>query len=677
MAVDIGGTFTDLVLTERGRVVATDKILTTTDDPARGVVAGVEGLLADLDAGSVADVVHGTTLVSNSLIERKGAVTGLITTEGFRDVLESGREQRYDLYDLFLEMPAPLVPRQRRWGVKERVLASGLVDQPLERDSLADVVAAAQQAEVDAIAVCLLHSYRNPEHELAIRELLEKRLPGVAVTISSEVSPEIGEYQRVSTTVANAFVLPVVSQYLGSLEHSLEEIGIRGPLRIMLSTGGLVATETAQRFPVRLLESGPAAGVLGAAFLGAANADRPVMAFDMGGTTAKAALVESGNPLIANEFEAARVYRFTKGSGLPIRLPVIDMIEIGAGGGSIARVGPFGLPKVGPDSAGSDPGPVCYGLGGSHPTVTDADLVLGYLDARYFLGGEMDLDIEAARIALGELGEQMGFSPEETAGAVHRVVNENMASAARMHAIERGRDIREYTLVATGGAGPVHAWGVAKALGIPRIVFPPRAGVASAFGMLTAPISFEFARSLPAILSEVEWAEVREALDGMLADGRRLLDESGVGEAEVEISADIRFQGQGEALRIELGRRLAENPAAPVAESFTKRYRTLYGSMPTNVEPEVLTWRLRISGPRPHPDIAARLGGGPGVKRHRMAWFAESGYGEATVYDRYQMSASDEVRGPAVVEERESTIVIGPGGVGVVGENGNLEVEVD
>ncbi|MDH3463969.1 MAG: hydantoinase/oxoprolinase family protein, partial [Acidimicrobiia bacterium] len=339
IAVDIGGTFTDLVLTTRGGVVATGKILTTADDPARAVIEGIEQLLSEVDPSSVSDVVHGTTLVSNALIERKGAVTGLMTTEGFRDVLETGREKRYDLYDLFLEMPTPLVPRQRRWGVKERIIASGVVDEALDRTSLAEAMEAALDTGVEAIAVCFLHSYRNPEHEIAVRHALAEKLPNVAVTLSCEVSPEIGEYQRVSTTVANAFVLPVVSRYLGSLEKSLSQLMIDGPLRIMLSTGGLVATETAKRFPVRLLESGPAAGVLGAAYLGQAEADRPILAFDMGGTTAKAALVESGDPLIANEFETARVYRFTKGSGLPIRVPVIDMIEIGAGGGSIARVG--------------------------------------------------------------------------------------------------------------------------------------------------------------------------------------------------------------------------------------------------------------------------------------------------------------------------------------------------
>ncbi|MGH8915401.1 MAG: hydantoinase/oxoprolinase family protein [Acidimicrobiia bacterium] len=677
VAVDIGGTFTDLVLVEENHVVATGKVLTTPDDPSRGVADGVEELLEGQDPASVAEVVHGTTLISNSLIERKGAVTGLITTEGFRDVIASGREQRYDLYDLFLEMPEPLVPRRRRWGVRERVLADGAVDEPLDLASLAAAVEQAKSAGVESMAVCFLHSYRHPDHEEAVRSYLTAELPEVTVTISSDVSPEVGEYHRVSTTVANAFVLPVVDRYLGILEERLRKLGVPGPLRIMLSTGGLAATATARRFPVRLLESGPAAGVISAGYLAGAASDRPVMAFDMGGTTAKAALIESGDPLIAREFEAARVYRFTKGSGLPIRVPVIDMIEIGAGGGSIARVGPFGLPKVGPDSASSVPGPVSYDLGGLEPTVTDADLILGYLDPHFFLGGEMELAMEPARQALAALGEPMGLSAEETAGAVHRVVNENMASAARMHAIERGRDIRRYTLVATGGAGPVHAWGVALALGIRQIVLPPRAGVASAFGMLTAPTSFEFARSIPSVLAETDWSEVRDAIALMLETGRHQLKESGVEETDVMVAADVRYHGQGDSVTVALGPELSDKPARQLEGRFEEEYLRLYGSSPSNVQPEILTWRLRISGPRPEPDIAARFGTSDALRGRRDLWFPNEGYVEGAVYDRYALAPGFEFDGPAVVEERESTMVIGPSGRAQVTETGNVEVQID
>lgn len=676
IAVDIGGTFTDVVLLKDSAVIATTKVLTTPDDPSRAVATGVEEILSRESPQNVAEIVHGTTLISNSLIERKGVVTGLITTAGFRDVVASGREQRYDLYDLFLEMPDPLVPRRRRWGVRERVLADGSVDTPLDLEHLEEIAEEVRESGAESIAICFLHSYRNPEHEETARERLNQLLPGVAITISSEVSPEIGEYHRTSTTVANAYVLPVVDSYLGALEEWMSAKGLDCPLRIMLSTGGLAATSVARSFPVRLLESGPAAGVICAGYVAEADSGRPVMAFDMGGTTAKAALIEGGDPLIAREFETARVYRFTKGSGLPIRVPAIDMIEIGAGGGSIARVGPFGLPKVGPDSASSDPGPVCYDQGGIAPTVTDADLILGYLDPGYFLGGEMRLAIEPAREALASVGELMGLSAEEAAGAVHQVVNENMASAARMHAIERGRDIRKYVLVATGGAGPVHAWGVAKALGITRIVLPPRAGVASAFGMLTAPTSFEFARSIPGLLANVDWDEVGEALSVMLETGRRQLAESNVDPTEVVIAADVRYQGQGDSLPVRLGAELRPDPEAHVSSRFEEDYLELYGSKPSDVEPEVLTWRLRISGPTPLPDIAAPSGDSDSLRGSRMMWFPGAGFTEGKVYDRYSLGPGFTIDGPAVVEERESTLVVGPSSRATVNERGNLELEI-
>ncbi|MPZ54099.1 MAG: hydantoinase/oxoprolinase family protein [Acidimicrobiia bacterium] len=679
VAVDIGGTFTDLVLVADEQVIRTGKVLTTPNDPSQAVADGIHQLLGNLDYAAVTEIVHGTTLVSNALIERKGAVTALITTEGFRDVLESGREQRYDLYDLFLEMPSPLVPRRRRMGLRERILADGSIDTPLDVDDVRALVSTIDD-DVTAVAVCLLHSYRNSAHEEIVRDVLNEMSPETSVAISSEVSPEVGEYERVSTTAANAYGLPVVDRYLGTLEQRLDASGIKAPIRIMLSTGGLASTEVARRFPVRLLESGPAAGVLSAGYLGGADTNRPVLAFDMGGTTAKAALIEDGEPLLASEMEAARVYRFTRGSGLPIRVPVMDMIEIGAGGGSIARVGTFGLPKVGPDSASSDPGPVAYGLGGESPTVTDADLVLGYLDPDYFLGGSMRLDLDKAREALGALGTAMGLDAEETAAAVHRVVNENMASAARMHAIEAGRDIRRYTLVATGGAGPVHAWGVARALGLNSLIFPPRAGVASAFGMLTAPTSFEFARSLPAPLAETRWKEVDDVLGLMEEEGRHQLTLSNVEAVEVLVSADVRYEGQGEAITIELGSELESDPAAHVRRRFEEEYLVLYGSHPTDVDPEVLTWRLRVAGDRPAPDIAADVGtrDSEALRGHRRMWFSETDqFVDCAVFDRYALPPGFRLEGPAVVEERESTVVIGPGGSATISDNGTIEVEIE
>jgi N-methylhydantoinase A len=683
VGVDIGGTFTDLVLLEGGRATVTAKTPTTPDDPSAGVESGMLRLLAERAAERVEDLVHGTTLVSNALIERKGVSTGLITTRGFRDVLEIGREQRYDLYDLDLEMPRPLARRRHRWEVTERILADGTVDEPLDEDDVRAVAAAARGAGVRAVAVVLLHAYRHPRHERRVAEILAEELPGVPVALSSEVAPELGEYVRTSTTVANAYVLPIIDRYLDTLDGRLQAQEVTAPLHVMLSSGGLASVEEARRFPVRLCESGPAAGVLAAAYWGGRVHSDPLLAFDMGGTTAKACLVEGGEPLITREHEMARVYRFAKGSGLPMREPVIDLIEIGAGGGSIARVGPFGLPQVGPDSAAGVPGPACYGLGGADPTVTDADLLLGYLDAGHFLGGEMRLDEDAARDAVAGLGEALGLSLEQAAAGVHRVVNENMASAARMHAIERGRDIRRCTLVATGGAGPVHAWGVARSLGIRRLVFPPLAGVASAFGLLTAARAFDFVRSMPSALAEVSWDEVRGALGELEAEGREVLARAKVApaDARVSLAVDVRHRGQGDAITVALGERLGDDPAHHVETAFDDAYVGLYGRRPPGVDAEIMTWRLRVSGPVPElasTGAAGRNGGAVAEPEQRPIWSQEAeAMVDAAVVQRADLVPGQTVRGPAVVQERESTVVIGAGGTGLLNECGALVVDID
>jgi N-methylhydantoinase A len=664
-------------------VAGTAKVLTTSTDPSIAVETGITRLLRQVQAEDVGEVVHGTTLVANALIERKGATTALVHTRGFRDVLTIRRELRYDLYDLFLDMPEPLVPRRLRYAVEERILADGSIDRPLDTDEVRKLASRMDRDGVQAVAICLLHSYRNSTHEEAVARVLRRELPEAAVSISSDVSPELGEFARTSTVVANAYVLPLVARYLEMLEKRLEGLGLTGPLRIMLSTGGggLAGADTARRYPVRLLESGPAAGAQSAGFWGGRSGRKDVLAFDMGGTTAKACLIEDGVPMVARETEAARVYRFTKGSGMPLRVPVIDLIEIGAGGGSIAQVGPFGLPKVGPESTGADPGPACYAQGGSEPTVTDADLLLGYLNPDFFLGGEMKLDVRAAHDAVGRLASELGLSVEETASAIHRVVNENMAGAARMHAIERGRDLRRFVLVGTGGAGPVHAWGVARALGITRIVFPPSAGVASAFGMLTANPGFEFARSLPAPLSDTPWKDVRAALQSMIREGTEQLASSGVrkGGIRVELAADVRHRGQGEAVTVELGRVLSPDPERQIEEAFEGAYVRLYGRRPPGVESEVMTWRVRVLGPAPELDVRTagrRRSGATARKARRRAWFAESEFVPVDVFDRYLLSPGTEVVGPAVVEETESTVVIGPGGRGNVDRYGSLVVTV-
>ncbi len=676
VGVDIGGTFTDLVLLEDGRIRATAKTPTTHADPSLGVRNGLRTLFPEGGSEDV-EVVHGTTLVSNALIERKGAAIGLVVTRGFRDLLDIRREQRYDLYDLFLEMPAPLVPRRHRYEADERIFADGTVDVPLIRAEAKRVAAEIRRDGVESVAVSLLHAYRFPAHERLLGDVLREELPGIPVSLSSDVAPEIGEYGRTSTVAANAYVRPLIDSYLGTLEGRLREAGLDGPIHIMLSTGGLATVSTARQYPILLCESGPAAGVLSAAFWGARAGESNVLGFDMGGTTAKVSLIHEGAPLLTRETEVARVHRFAKGSGLPLRVPVIDLLEVGAGGGSIARVDEFGLPKVGPDSTGSEPGPACYRNGGTYPTVTDADLLLGYLDPEFFLGGEMRLDVDAAERVLGGLSRRLALEPLPTAAAIHRVVNENMAGAARIHAIERGLDLRKFTLVATGGAAPVHAWGVARALGMRSILFPPFAGVASAFGLLTAPPAFDYARTLPERLPDVSWNRVRALLDGMIQSGLSLLSEADRAGAAVTISADVRHAGQGDPLTVRLGDRLGSQPAEQVEEAFGPTYVRLYGRRPSGVELEVVSWRVRVAGTPPVLQPEGSRTGSPRPARTRSIWSTDRGeMVEATVIDRYSLAAGARIEGPAVVEERESTAVVGIGGIGELDGFGNLRVEV-
>ncbi|MGN6699676.1 MAG: hydantoinase/oxoprolinase family protein, partial [Thermomicrobiales bacterium] len=468
VGVDIGGTFTDLMLfDERTGALTIGKVLTTPREPAAGVETGLRETLADAgeQPTAIGGVIHGTTLVTNALIERTGATTALLTTRGFRDAVEIRREGRYDLYDLFLEMPPPLAPRRRRLEVDERILADGTVLEPFDLAQAPALVARLRALGAEAVAIALLHAYRNPAHERALGAALAELAPDLAVSLSSEVAAEMHEYERTSTTLANVYVRPLVERYLRELVTRLDALGLDGAaLLIMLSSGGAGTVETARRFPIRLIESGPAAGALAAAHYGRLTGRPDLLSFDMGGTTAKACLIGGGEPLVSADFEVGRVYRFKRGSGLPVRVPVIEMIEIGAGGGSIARVDSLGLLKVGPDSAGAEPGPACYGRGGTLPTVTDADLILGYLDPGFFLGGRMSLDKAAAEAAVAPLASQLSLDPTDAAWGIHQVVNENMAGAARIHAVERGKDPRSRALFGFGGAGPVHAYRVAEIL---------------------------------------------------------------------------------------------------------------------------------------------------------------------------------------------------------------------
>jgi N-methylhydantoinase A len=675
LGVDIGGTFTDLVVVdEASGAIRVGKMLTTAKDPAHGVEQGVQALLdeAEMASGRVRAVAHGTTLATNALIERKGARTALLTTAGFRDALEIRREGRYDMYDLLIDPPAPLVPRHLRREVDERLLPDGTVLRRLDEMAARPVIAELLDAGVEAVAICLLHAYLNPAHERRLAALVREAAPHVAVSCSSDVVPEIREYERASTTAANVYVAPLMSRYLEDLERRLHALGIPGQLYVMQSSGGIALPPLARRLPIRLVESGPAAGALAAARAARDRGETRLLSFDMGGTTAKACVIDGGSPLVAREFEVARADRFKKGSGLPIRVPVIEMIEIGAGGGSIARVDRMGLLKVGPDSAGADPGPACYNLGGRQPTVTDADLLLGYLDADFFLGGRMRLDRAAAERAVTEqVARPLGLDATAAAWGIHRVVNESMASAARIHGIERGRDLRAYPLFAFGGAGPVHCWQVAKILRVPRILLPFGAGAISAWGLLAAPLAFDFVRTARARLDVADWDGLNRLFGEMESEGRDLLGRSGVppDAARVARIAEMRYVGQGHEVEatVPLGR-LSSASLPEITAAFEDAYRALYHRLPQGVAIEALNWRVTVSGPPPTLAFGGAAGQSPStgevVKANRRAWFAEAGgWIDTPVYDRYALRPGASFGGPAIVEERESTAVIGPGAI--------------
>jgi len=677
VGVDIGGTFTDLLLAGEDRRAVIHKTLTTPGDPSQAVETALSQALGEgmAEARGRGTLVHGTTLVTNAIIERTGAPTALLTTAGFRDALEIGREHRYELYDLNLEFPKPLVPRYLRLDVPERVAADGSVLRSLDEGFVRRLVSELQAKGIRAIAVSYLNSFRNPIHERRTAEIIAEVAPELRVSLSSEVVAEIREFQRTSTTAANVYVQERVSNYLRELSHRFDRIGFQGSFFVMLSSGGIATAETAARFPVRLLESGPAAGALAAAHLGARAGYPDLLSFDMGGTTAKLCAVEDGRPLKTHEFEVDRVYRFRRGSGLPIKIPVIDMIEIGAGGGSIARVDALGLLKVGPQSAGAEPGPACYGRGGDEPTVTDADLVLGYLDPSYFLGGRMRLDVEAARSALSRLAGTLGLTVEEVAWGIYQIVNENMANAARTHMGERGKDPRRLPLYAFGGAGPVHGYRVAEILHLPALISPFGAGVGSTFGLLAAPLAFDFVRSAYSRLDGLQWGSVNGLLDEMARDGRAILEGSGLAGADIsyERSADMRFVGQGHEVSVPLPDGvLGEHHLPEVAASFEQVYRALYGRKGPDVPLEVINWRVVATGP--HPDSDFRLpqdSADPdrALKGKRPAYFPEFGrYIETPVYDRYALKPGEVFEGPAIVEERESTLVVGARGLAQVDE---------
>ncbi len=689
LGCDIGGTFTDFVLlNDRTGEIQINKCLTTPSDPSDAVEQGIRQLeevtpdfVKDLE-----EVIHGTTLVINSIIERKGAKTGLITTKGFRDVLELGREIRYAPYDIFADFPEPLIHRRFRLEVDERVRSDGTVIKPLDRGEAKDVVRRLISMGVESIAVCLLNSFEYPSHELMIKEIIEDEAPEISVSISYEVLPQIREYERTSTTVTNAYVKPLTGRYLSRLSDRLASIGFEGKLFIMLSSGGITSVETAAEFPVRIIESGPTAAVISGQYYGKLFDIPEMFCFDMGGTTAKSCLIQKGVAGVVPTFEVGRVQRFMKGSGLTIQVPVVDLMEIGAGGGSIAKVSKMGTLQVGPESSGADPGPICYGRGGTEPGITDADLLLGYLDENYFLGGEMKLDREAARLGIEEkIARPLGVSFIQAIWGIHDLINETMAGAAKTHIAEKGGNPKIVTVAAFGGAGPVHAYGLAKKLGAPRLLVPPNAGVGSALGFFTAPRAFDMVRSHKVALKEADFSEIEKIYQGMETEGGRTLQKSGEAEdIRFERSVDARFVGQGSETTVSISEKsFTDVNREDVRNRFDETYKRLYGRTYPDSPVEFINFRIRASLPErllQLPKIKPADEGisiDDAVKGQRKAY---SGiirdFIPYTVYDRYRLFPDAKFQGPAIIEERESTVIVGEDATVSVDEYGFLWIEV-
>ena len=682
LAVDIGGTFTDIVLLDGvSGSVQVEKILTTPAAPLDAVRSGIIGLLARTGVRPeeiVAPIVHATTLITNALIEGKTGRAALVTTRGFADTLLIRDEHRYDMYDLQIEFPDPPVPRDLTFEVDERTTAQGIVvHSPLSGD-LDVLVAQLRNSAVEAVAVCFINSYVNPENERSVADHLRQEL-GLPVCVSAEISPQIREYPRMITAACNAATMPVIGPYLDELRKWLVSEGFGGSVLMMLSNGGVVSAEDAAQAPIRLVESGPAAGALAARWYARRLGEERLLAFDMGGTTAKATLIEKFEPGLVNTFEVARMYRFKKGSGFPVSVPSVDLVEIGAGGGSLARVDQFGLLKVGPESAGAEPGPACYGQGGTAPAVTDADLLLGLLDAEAFLGGAMPLDTSLAEESAARVAESLEMTTVEAAAGIHEVVNQNMAAAARMHGVERGVDLRGVTILAFGGAGPVHACGVAELLESDRVIFPVNASVLSAFGTLVSPVRIDLARSMPRSLEGLNEAERDGLLGELRSEGRRVLMAAGVDENSVGFSygVDARYEGQGNEITIWVDKGADWTVSmVEVRAMFEEEYRRIFGLAIPDVSIEVVTWRLAASAESPEVEPSLIAGGevpdgGPVVGRP-VVFERGSLPVDTPVYRRDLLVPGTRFDGPAIVEERETTSVIRPGWSVEVVHDGSL-----
>lgn len=686
LAVDIGGTFTDVALESGdGARLTSAKVLTTPAAPEQGVIEAIRTVLgiAGVAASEIGFVVHGTTLATNAIIERKGARTALITTAGFRDVLAMGNESRYDQYDLNIVLPEPLVPRYLRLPVPERLDNEGRVLLPLDVKAVRELVPLLERERVESIAVGFLHGFVNPVHEQQAREVLAEALREVPVSLASEVSPEMREWERFSTTAANAYVQPLMARYLRRLEADLPALGIGAPLFLMLSGGGLTTVETACRFPIRLVESGPAGGALYGADVARQHGLDGVLSFDVGGTTAKICLIDDYKPQTARSFEVARVGRFRKGSGLPLRVPVIDMVEIGAGGGSLAAVDSMGRITVGPESAGADPGPACYGRGGRLPAVTDANLLLGRYDPQRFAGGTMHLDEKAARQAIAAVvSERLGLEPEMAALGVVEMVDENMANAARVHAIESGKSYPGRTLIAFGGGGPVHAYRVAEKLGIQRVLVPWGAGVGSAIGFLRAPIAYEVVRSLYQRLSSFDVDAVNALLDDMKAEAAEVVALGSFGAEMTETSiAYMRYVGQGHEIPVPLpARPLGAEDSPQIRAAYDREYTKFYDRPVPGSDIEVLSYAVMVatapfSFSWSASERVVEAKAGPAVRQQAVRDTVTGDEADWAVHERADLVAGAAVRGPAIIAEDETSTLVGPGWTARVTAFGAIELQ--
>jgi N-methylhydantoinase A len=665
LGVDIGGTFTDVVL-EKDGVPFSTKVLTTYAAPENAIIDGMHQVCnkAGVEPSQIDQIIHGTTLATNALIERRGAKTALITTEGFRDVIEMRTESRFEQYDLNLNLPDPLLPRQMRFTVGGRIDANGAVLVDIDRAEVEAVVDKIAKAGFESVAVGLIHSYLNASHEELVRDVMAEKLPDVSVSISSEVSPQMREYERFNTVVANAYIKPLMASYLGRLEQRLGDEGVSCRIFLMHSGGGIISIQNAADFPVRLVESGPAGGAVFAAHIAARYGLDKVLSFDMGGTTAKICLIKNQTPKTSRVFEVARTYRFKKGSGMPISIPVIDMVEIGAGGGSLAHVDAMRQIRVGPESAGSEPGPACYGRGGERPGVTDADLVLGKLDPDNFAGGSIKLHPTESKSALANhVGDMLEMDAVEAAFGVAEVVDENMANAARVHAVENGEDLSEYTMIAFGGAAPLHAGRLCEKLGVDRLLVPPGAGVGSAIGFLRAPFSFEANRSVYMKLSDFDGARIKSLLTDLKAEATgfvRTCDE--VSPILSEFKVYMRYTGQGWEIPIELTEEQAMNPDAATFEArFIEDYSKLFGRPVEGMDIEITVWSVNATTP---PEKVERIGEANGTGQatstgeRQLFDPASAKYLNAQIVNRFDMTAGERAKGPVAVVEDETTIIV-------------------